>query len=137
MKKNLIFFILISLSNAYDIKPYTIIKSINDTLTLKRLIYQDKNITTIKPIDMSIGDATKGKNIFEKYIKFYCGLTNDKFTIIHTQDEWEDIVQAGKFKEEILKLCPKLKKIYNDKWSPHLYQFAYEYASDSGNVPYY
>jgi hypothetical protein len=118
LKKNLIFFILISLSNAYEIKPY-IIKSIINT-----------------QIDINIGDWTKGKEIFEKYLKYYCGLSNDKFTIIHTQDEWEDIVQAGKFREEILKICPKLKEIYKDEWSPHLYQFAYKYASDSGDIPY-
>jgi len=124
LKTNLILFILIYLLNAYELKPH-IIKSINDTPISQ------------KPISMSMGNAIKGNNIFKKYIQFYCKLTNDKFTIIHTQDEWEDIAQAGKFKEEMFKICPKLKKIYQDRWSPHLYQFAYEYASDSGNIPFY
>jgi len=132
LKKNLILFTLIFLSNAYEMKSH-IIKNTNDTP-----IRNKNNLTTIqKPINMSIGNATKGKNIFRKYIRFYCKLTNDKFTIIHTQDEWEDIAQAGKFKEEMFKICPKLKKIYQDRWSPHLYQFAYEYASDSDNVLLY
>lgn len=134
MKKNLIFFILISLSNAYNIKLYTITIGINNTL---KVILNQKNTQRIsKPRDISMGNATEGKTIFAKKIRFYCGLTDNEFTIIHTQNEWEDIAQAGKFKDEILKICPKLKKIYQDKWSPHLYQFAYEYASDSGNIPY-
>ena len=83
---------------------------------------------------MSMGDAVKGKEIFVNRIKFYCDISDDEFLPIHTQDEWEAIVQAGKFKEEILEICPKLKDIYKDKWSADLYQFFYEYASDSGNI---
>ena len=132
MTKNLIYFIIISLSNAYDINLFTI-KSINDTLT--SMLNQESNQTTIKQIDMSMGDAIKGKTIFIKKIRFYCGLSDDEFSPIHTQDEWEAIAQAGKFKEELLKICPKLKDIYKDKWSADLYQFVYEYASDSGNIP--
>ena len=114
---------IISLSNAYDIN-LTTRKSINDTL-----------ITVLNQTDMSTGDATKGKEIFLNRIKFYCDISDDSFLPIHTQDEWEAIAQAGKFKEEILKICPKLKEIYKDKWSADLYQFVYEYASDSGNIP--
>ena len=108
---------IISLSNAYD----------DDTLTLlNQITYQN---------DMSRGDAKRGKEIFENKIKFYCGLSDVNLLPIHTQNEWEAIAQAGKFKEEILKICPKLKDIYKDKWSADLYQFVYEYASDSGNIP--
>lgn len=127
MTKILIYFIIISLSNAYDINQFTI-KSINDTL---KTILNQKSYQT----DMSTGDAKKGKEIFENRIKFYCGLSDVNILPIHTQNEWEEIAQAGKFKEEILKICPKLKDIYKDKWSADLYQFFYEYASDSGNIP--
>jgi len=34
-----------------------------------------------------------------------------KFAILHTQQEWEEIAQAGKFKEEIFRICPKVKKM--------------------------
>ncbi len=124
MTKNLIFFILISLSNAYNIK------SIKGTPSI-----QERNVTTTTHIDMSLGDVTKGKIIFSKYIRFACGISNYEFAIVHTQDEWEDIAEAGKFKDEIFKICPKLKKIYKDEWSADLYQFLYNYAIDSGNIP--
>jgi len=132
LTKSLIYFIIISLSNAYDINLATI-KGIDDTFitVLNQKSYQ----TSIKHIDMSMGDATKGKEIFVNRIKFHCDISDDRFLPIHTQDEWEAIAQAGKFKEEILKICPKLKEIYKDKWSADLYQFVYEYASDSGNIP--
>jgi hypothetical protein len=94
----------------------------------------ENNQTNIKYFDMSMGDASKGKEIFIKKIRFYCGLSDYEFSPTHTQDEWEAIAQAGEFKEEIFKICPKLKKIYNDNWSANLYQFVYEYASDSGNI---
>jgi hypothetical protein len=50
----------------------------------------------------------------------------------HTQDEWEEIQEAGKLNDEIKSICGKGTK---DKYLPHLYDFFYEYASDSGNVP--
>jgi len=122
---------IISLSNAYDINLFTI-RSIDDTFTT--VLNQKSYQTSIKHVDMSMGDATRGKEIFLNRIKFHCDISDNEFLPIHTQDEWEDIVQAGKFKEEVLNICPKLKDIYTDKWSADLYQFLYEYASDSGNI---
>ena len=127
MTKFLIYFIIISLSNAYDINLATI-RGIDSTF---KTVLNQKSYQT----DMSTGDARKGEEIFVTRIKFYCDISDDRFLPIHTQDEWEAIAQAGKFKEEVLKICPKLKDIYKDKWSADLYQFVYEYASDSGNIP--
>ena len=43
---------------------------------------------------------------------------------------------AGKFKEELLKICPKVKEAdVKDKYIQHLYDFSYKFANDSGNVP--
>jgi hypothetical protein len=94
---------IISLSNAYDTNLFTI-KGINDTLTT--IFNQKSNQIIKKKTDMSMGDAVKGKEIFVNRIKFYCDISDDEFLPIHTQDEWEAIVQAGKFKEEILEICP-------------------------------
>ncbi len=114
MIKNLIVLITISISNAFTPKIY-----LNSTIELSR------------------GSIKKGQTIFSRHIQFECNISYTKFAILHTQQEWEEIAQAGKFKEEIFKICPKVKKKYQNGWTPHLYQFAYEYAIDSGNIPYY
>ena len=80
-------------------------------------------------------DVAKGQKLYSKKIKGACSFTGAKFAASHTQDEWEEIKEAGKFATEMKTLCPKLEKSYKDKWDQDLYDFAYEYASDSGNVP--
>jgi hypothetical protein len=81
-------------------------------------------------------DAVKGQKLFVKKLKNDCGFTGAVFAAKHTQDEWEKINEAGKFKEEIGVICPKvnLDKI-KDSWIDDIYDFSYEFASDSGNVP--
>jgi hypothetical protein len=113
LKKGIIFstLCLVSISNALNIKE--------------------------RGIDLSLGDTKVGQSIFSRYIRFDCNISYIKFAIIHTQNEWEDIAQAGKFEEEIFRVCPKITKKYAREWTPHLYQFAYYYAIDSGNIPSY
>jgi len=79
-------------------------------------------------------DVKKGQKLYLKKLKAPCGFSGAKFAHKHTQDEWEAIQEAGKFAEEVKKLCPKVKKV-KEKYVPHIYDFAYEYAKDSGNVP--
>ena len=79
-------------------------------------------------------DVAKGMKIYSKKLKGACGFTGAKFATKHTQSEWEAIKEAGKFEEEAKSICPKLKK-YKAKYTNDLYDFAYEYASDSGNIP--
>ena len=78
-------------------------------------------------------DVNKGKKIYMKKMKASCGYTGSKFATKHTQDEWEKIKGAGKMKSEIIKLCPGIKM--KDKYINDVYDFSYEFASDSGNVP--
>ena len=78
-------------------------------------------------------DVKKGQKLYMKKMKASCGFTGAKFAAKHTQDEWEAIKGAGKFGAEAAKICPGLK--LKDKYVPHIYDFSYEYASDSGNVP--
>lgn len=81
-------------------------------------------------------DVVKGQKLFSKKLKKSCGMTGAKFAAKHSQDEWEAIKEAGKFEEEIIKLCPKVEKgKVKEKWQSHIYDFSYEYANDSGNVP--
>ena len=78
-------------------------------------------------------DSNKGKKIYMKKMKCSCGFSGAKFATKHTQGEWEKIKGAGKFSAEAAKICPGLK--LKDKYVNDVYDFAYEFASDSGNVP--
>ena len=79
-------------------------------------------------------DVKKGQKIYLKKLKAACGFSGAKFAHKHTQDEWEEINEAGKMSNEIMSICPKLKKV-KAKYVPDVYDFSYEYAKDSGNVP--
>ena len=79
-------------------------------------------------------DVRKGQKIYLKKLKAPCSISGGKFSHTHTQDEWEAIHEAGKFVAEVKKICPKVKKV-KEKYVPHLYDFVYEFAKDSGNIP--
>ena len=81
-------------------------------------------------------DAVKGQKLFVKKFKETCGFAGDKFAAKHTQSEWETIMKNGSFKQEMIKICPNIKEEeITDSWIEHIYDFAHQYASDSGNVP--
>ncbi len=81
-------------------------------------------------------DVAKGQKLFSKKLKKPCGITGAKLSASHTQDEWEAINNAGKLADEIKTICPNVgEKELKGKFLPHYYDFFYEYASDSGNVP--
>jgi len=79
-------------------------------------------------------NVAKGQKLFIKKLKSDCEMTGAKMAGKHSQDEWESIYNAGKLAEEIKTICPKVKKV-KEKFIPHYYDFFYEYANDSGNVP--
>lgn len=81
-------------------------------------------------------DAVKGQKLFIKKFKSACGFNGAKFAAKHSQAEWEAIMKDGKFKDELIKICPNVKPDdVNDSWIEHIYDFSHEYANDSGNVP--
>ncbi|MEA3512082.1 MAG: cytochrome C [Campylobacterota bacterium] len=79
-------------------------------------------------------DVTKGMKLFSKKLKKPCGISGAKMAGKHSQDEWEAIMEDGKLADEIKSICPDVKKV-KEKFIPHYYDFFYEYANDSGNVP--
>jgi hypothetical protein len=79
-------------------------------------------------------DVAKGQKLYQKKLKKKCGFSGAKMAGLHSQFEWEDINDEGKLLEEIQKQCPKVKNL-KEKYLEHLYDFFYEYANDSGNVP--
>ena len=82
-------------------------------------------------------NPNKGQKLFKKKLRKACRFSGVKFARHHTQDEWEDIYDAGKFPEETKKICPRLKlnKIKKNWW-PHIYDFTHEYAKGSAHVPH-
>jgi len=79
-------------------------------------------------------DVAKGQKLFTKKLKKVCDMTGAKMAAKHSQDEWEAINDAGTLADEIKTICPNVKKV-KEKFIPHYYDFFYEYANDSGNVP--
>jgi len=79
-------------------------------------------------------DAAKGMKLYKKKLKSICKVSGGVMAAKHSQDEWEEINDAGNLESEIQTLCPGAGDI-KDKLLPYYYDFFYEYASDSGNVP--
>lgn len=81
-------------------------------------------------------NVAKGQKLFSKKLKKACGMTGAKMATKHTQGEWEEINGKGALAQEIKTICPNVKdSSVKEKYIPHYYDFFYEYASDSGNVP--
>ena len=79
-------------------------------------------------------DVAKGQKLFSKKLKKACGMSGAKMAAKHSQDEWEGLKDG--LSDEIKKICPKIKgKSLKSKYLGHYYDFFYEYANDSGNVP--
>ena len=81
-------------------------------------------------------DSVKGQKLFSKLLKEPCGMTGAKFAAKHSQEEWKELKTAGKFEEEIIKICPNVKAgDINASVQENLSDFVIEFANDSGNVP--
>lgn len=81
-------------------------------------------------------DVTKGQKLYTKKLKSACGITGAAMAGKHTQDEWSEINEGDKISTEIKTICPDVKnKAIKEKYLEHYFDFFYEYASDSGNVP--
>lgn len=79
-------------------------------------------------------DVAKGQKLYLKKLKGACGMNGAKMASKHSQAEWEDV--KSNLADEIKNICPKVKDgALKDKYLPHYYDFFYEYANDSGNVP--
>jgi len=105
---------------------------INTPVVKKERKFQAKQLAPKKQnFNMTKGDSKRGEAIFKKNLKKSCQISSYKFTTSYSQDEWEEIAESGSFREIVFKLCINIRKIYQDTWSPDLYQFAYEHANDS------
>ena len=82
----------------------------------------------------AFADPAKGQKLYLKKLKKPCGINGAKMAAKHTQDEWEELQEGGKLEDEIKKICPKVTDV-KDRYLDDLFDFFYEYANDSGNVP--
>jgi Spy/CpxP family protein refolding chaperone len=84
-------------------------------------------------------DQAKGKRVYQKFMKEACGKTGGDVSGMHTQKEWKELEESGKFKDELEKICPQTKDFLEGpkfkKLEKHLYDFMYEFGKGSGNVP--
>lgn len=81
------------------------------------------------------GNINKGQKIYSKKIKGQCAdKTGGEFAAAYKQAEWQAALKDGKFEAKVKEFCPGLES-YKEKWTPHLFEFANEYASDTGNEP--
>jgi opacity protein-like surface antigen len=83
-------------------------------------------------------DATKGKRIYQKFMKDGCSQTGGAVAGKHTQKEWSKL-EGDAFKAELEKICPTTKDFLEGKkfkkLNKHLHDFMYEFGKGSGNVP--
>ncbi|MBD3789644.1 MAG: hypothetical protein IE885_04660 [Campylobacterales bacterium] len=84
----------------------------------------------------AVSGVDQGQKIFKKHLRKACGFSGVRFARQHTQDEWEEIYEEGKFPEEAKNICPRLdlKKI-KPSWWQYIYEFTYEYGVGGAHIP--
>ena len=82
----------------------------------------------------ALADEKKGQKIIIKKLKNPCGFNGAELAKKHTQAEWKALYEAGELPAELQKICPDSKPL-KETYYPHVYDFLYNYALDSGNVP--
>jgi hypothetical protein len=81
-------------------------------------------------------DAVKGQKLFTKFLKGPCDMTGAKFAAKHSQEEWKQIKETGKFEAEVINICPNVKAgDLSKSVQDNIIEFSIEFANDSGNVP--
>jgi hypothetical protein len=88
----------------------------------------------------AMADANKGKRVYQKKMKEACGMTGGDLAMKHTQKEWQQAYESGKFKELLEKECPAAKDFiespkFEKKYKKHIFDFMYEFGKGSGNIP--
>ncbi len=87
-----------------------------------------------------LADSAKGQKLYMKKMKKACGFSGATFAAKHSQAEWEEAKENGTLTDIFTESCPggadlfKTDK-FKKKYESHIYDFAHDYASDSGNVP--
>ena len=75
----------------------------------------------------------RGQKLFATKIFNECGITCNVMAKNHTQDEWENLHKNNKVMDTLSDKCPIIGE-FNKKEVQVIYEYMYEYASDSGKV---
>ena len=87
---------------------------------------------TAMTASMAHADVAKGQKLYQKKYKKECNMSGAKMAGTHTQDEWQEMKEEGKLLDYLNGQCGgKVQESHVDD----LYDFFFEYGSDSGNVP--
>ena len=111
---------------------------IEQNLTAKvETVPEERNSSTLnkETFDMSKGSLEKGEAIYIKQLKNICETKESEVSEHYSQDEWEAFANEGKFENTIFEICPQIEPSYNKAWSEDLYQFYYQKARDSEEIP--
>ena len=84
-------------------------------------------------------DGMKGLKIYQQKLQKECGPSNT-FAGSHTQEEWKKAKENGKLTQMMLEQCPEGADFfesdrYKDNYIHDLYDFVYQFASDSIKIP--
>ncbi len=82
----------------------------------------------------AVADVDKGQKYFSNEMRKACGFSGNVMAKKHTQAEWKAINDAGKLSEELQTICPSAKPL-KDIYLNDVFDFLFNYASDSGNSP--
>ena len=100
---------------------------------MKRILLLSLMLLSLS-VNSLFAEVIKGQKMYKKYLQPQCkNMSGSDFAAKHSQDEWEEIYDAGALNSEIKKICKG--KTINEKFLPHIYDFVYEYANDSAKVP--
>ncbi len=86
---------------------------------------------------LSYANPFLGHKTYVKKLRKDCHLSSHKFSYKHTQKQWQDFFDKGLLENEILNICPKLKKEKLETIDINdIFDFVYKYAKDSKNIAF-
>jgi len=102
----------------------------------KVVVKEEQKVEQPQQKEQRRANPAKGQKLFARKLKESCGMKGGEVAKKHTQDEWSAIEKSGKLKDEIKSICPKASdSALKDKYIENYYDFFYNYATDSGNIP--
>jgi hypothetical protein len=86
---------------------------------------------------IATADPIKGGKVLDRAIHKYCNMPSTSIALMHSVDEWKNIIASGQLEAEITKLCKSKQEIdpIRKKYMQSVAEFLEHYANDSGAIP--